>query len=61
MIVDQKTSKNIVGAYLLEGTIDGAQLGLSVKPNKARRIFAKMYLGWEWVDLKELKLLNKKE
>lgn len=47
MIGDQKSNKNIVGAYLLDGTMDGAKLGLSRKPNLARRTFAKMYLGWE--------------
>lgn len=59
MIVDQKSSKNIVGAYLLDGTLDGAKLGLSTKPNRARRMFAKMYLGWEWVDQQELKANQK--
>lgn len=55
MIVDQKSSKNIVGVYLLEGTVEGSKLGLSSVPSKARRLFAKLNLGWIWMSIKELK------
>ena len=56
MIVDQKISRNIVGAYLLDGDINGAKLGLSVKPNKLRILFIKLFLGWKWVTIDELKV-----
>ncbi len=64
MIVDQKLNKKFVGVYLIDGTIDGAQLATTSKPNGFRRVSTKLFLGWKWIGipkLKELEAVKKKE
>jgi hypothetical protein len=58
MITDQKVNKNIVGAYLIDGKLDGTQLATTKKPNLFRKIFIFLFLGWKWVSLKKLKKKN---
>jgi spore maturation protein SpmB len=55
MIVDQKINKQFVGVYLIDGIIDGIQLATTIKPNLFRRIIIKLFLGWKWISIKELK------
>lgn len=55
MITDQKVNKQIVGIYLIDGTIDGFKLGTTKKPNLLRRFLIKIILGWKWIDIKNLK------
>jgi len=55
MITDQKVNKNIVGVYLIDGKLNGTQLGTTKKPNFFRKIFIFLFLGWKWVSLKKLK------
>jgi len=55
MIVDQKLNKQFVGVYLIDGDKDGTQLATSHKPNGFRRLCTKLFLGWGWIDIKELK------
>lgn len=58
MIVDQKVNKQYAGVYLLDGTIDGVQLGTIKKKNAFRRITTRLFLGWRWISIKELKELK---
>jgi len=59
MIVDQKLNKQFVGVYLIDnGTIDGTQLATTSKPNKFRMIMTKWLLGWKWISIKDLKIIQ---
>ncbi len=58
MIVDQKLNKQFVGVYLIDGSIDGTQLATTVRPNWFRRFATKMFLGWKWVSIPQLKLMQ---
>lgn len=60
MMVDQKLNKQIVGVYLIDGSIDGTQLGTTIKPNWFRRLATKLFLGWDWISIKKLKLNTNK-
>jgi hypothetical protein len=51
MIVDQKLNRQFVGVYLVEGT----QLATTIKPNWFRRIATRLFIGWKWVSIKQLK------
>jgi hypothetical protein len=56
MIVDQKVNKQFVGVYLIDnGDITGTQLATSIRPNWFRRLATKLFLGWKWIDIKDLK------
>lgn len=55
MIVDQKVNKPFVGAYLLDGNVEGTQLTVTRTPSKMQRFFFRVLLGWKWASLKELK------
>jgi len=55
MIVDQKLNKQIVGVYLIDGMIEGTQLATTKKPNLFRRIIMKLFIGWKWINIQELK------
>lgn len=55
MIVDQKLNKQFVGVYLIDGCIDGTQLATTTRPNKVRRVFTNLLLGWKWISIKKLK------
>lgn len=55
MIVDQKLNRGFAGVYLIDGDIDGTKLATSVKPNWFRRVMTKLFIGWEWITIKELK------
>lgn len=59
MIVDQKLNKQIVGVYLIDGCIDGTQLATTKKPNWFKIFITKLFLGWNWISIKELKTGNK--
>ncbi len=55
MITDQKINK-IVGAYLMGNDKENmTQLAVGFKPNWFRRICTQLFLGWKWVNIKELK------
>ena len=58
MIVDQKLNKQFVGVYLIDGSVDGTQLATTVRPNWFRRLATKMFLGWKWVSIPQLKLMQ---
>jgi len=55
MIVDQKSNKQIVGVYLIDNNIDGAQLATTTKPGIIRIFLIRLLLGWKWISIKELK------
>lgn len=55
MIVDQKVNKPFVGAYLIDGDVNGTQLTVTKAPSKLQRFFFRILLGWKWASLKELK------
>lgn len=55
MIVDQKIRVSFVGAYLIDGVLEGAKLGVIKKPNLFRRVCAYLFLGWKWVSINEIK------
>ena len=55
MIVDQKLNRQFVGVYLIDGSKEGTQLATTIKPNWFRRFATKLFLGWEWISIKELK------
>lgn len=58
MIVDQKLNRPFIGVYLIDKGIDGTQLATTSKPNWFRRIYTKLFLGWKWISIKELKRLK---
>ena len=58
MIVDQKLNKSLLGVYFIDGDKEGAQLATTSKPNWFRRTCAKLFLGWKWVSVKQLKELK---
>ena len=60
MIVDQKINKQFVGVYLIDGNIDGIQLATTTKPNWFRRVMTRLFLGWKWMCIKDLKNLKNK-
>jgi len=55
MIVDQKINKKFLGVYLIDKDINGTQLATSIKPNWFRRFATRLFLGWKWIGIKELK------
>lgn len=55
MIVDQKLNRKFVGVYLVDGDKDGTKLATAAKPNLFRRICTRLFLGWKWINIKELK------
>ena len=55
MIKDQQLKRGFAGVYLLEGDSTGTQLGLTKTPTKFQRFCAKLFLGWKWVSIEELK------
>jgi len=55
MIVDQKLNKNIIGAYLIDGDINGTMLGTTKKPNLFNRLFIRLILGWKWISINKIK------
>lgn len=59
MIVDQKTKKQIVGVYLIDGDISGGMLATGINPNIFRKIIMRWILGWKWIEIKNLKTENK--
>jgi len=55
MIVDQKVNKQFIGVYFIDSDKEGTQLATTSKPNWFRRICTKLFLGWKWISIKELK------
>jgi hypothetical protein len=55
MITDRTNNKSIVGVYLLDGCVDGIRLGVTRQPTRFQRFCARIFLGWKWATLKELK------
>ena len=55
MIVDQKNNRGLVGVYLIDGCLDGSQLGITRQPTKFQKFCARVFLGWKWASLKDLK------
>jgi hypothetical protein len=55
MITDQKVNKGFKGVYLIDGSINGTQMGTTNKPNFFRRFFTWLFLGWKWISLKKMK------
>lgn len=61
MIVDQKLNKQFVGVYLIDnGTVDGTQLATTSKPSGFRILMTRWLLGWKWISIKELKVIQEK-
>jgi len=60
MIVDQKLNKGFVGVYLIDGELDGTQLATTVKPNGFRRLMTRLFIGWKWISVQQLKAKQKK-
>lgn len=58
MIVDQKLNKQFLGVYLIDGSVDGTQLATTTKPNWFRKLTTKLFLGWKWVSIAELKSMQ---
>ena len=59
MITDQKIKRGFVGAYLLDGDLEGTKLAITRRPTGIQRFFTWLLLGWKWANLKDLK--TKKE
>jgi len=59
MIKDGKITKKFVGAYLIDGAIDGTQLVVTKAPNKLQRFFFRILLGWKWASVADIKRSNK--
>jgi len=55
MLVDQKINKQIVGVYLMDGTIDGVQLGTTIKPSWLKRQLTYLLLGWKWISIEKIR------
>ena len=55
MISDQKLNRPFVGVYLIDGDKEGTQLAISSKPTWFRRTCTRLFLGWKWISIKELK------
>lgn len=55
MIVDQKSNKPILGAFLIDGDFDGVKLATTKKPNFLRRVIINLVFGWKWSNIKEIK------
>lgn len=55
MIVDRKSNKPILGAYLIDGNNEGTKLATTIKPKWLRRKLIELLLGWIWLSIKELK------
>jgi hypothetical protein len=55
MIVDQKLNRQFVGVYLIDGSVEGTQLATTIKPNWFRRVATRLFIGWKWVSIKQLK------
>lgn len=60
MIVDQKLNKGFAGVYLIDGELDGTQLATTVKPNGFRRLMTRLFIGWKWISVQQLKTQQKK-
>ena len=58
MIVDQKINKQFMGVYLVDGSIDRTLFATTIIPNLFRRVFTRLFLGWKWVSIKKLKLME---
>lgn len=54
-MVNQKLNKLFVGIYLIDDDKEGTQLATTSKPNWFRRLYARIFLDWEWVGINELK------
>jgi hypothetical protein len=61
MIKDGKVTKKFAGAYLIDGTLDGTQLVVTKAPNKLRRFFFRLLLGWKWASVADMKRTNKEK
>jgi hypothetical protein len=55
MIVDQKSNKQIVGIYLIDGDMEGSQLATTIQPSWFRIVTIRIFLGWKWINIKDLK------
>lgn len=55
MIVDQKLNRQFLGVYLIDGDKDGTKLATASKPNLFRRFFTRLFMGWKWISIEELK------
>lgn len=58
MISDKNIKGGFAGVLLIDGTLDGTQLGVSKEPTKMKKFFYRTLLGWKWVSIKDL--TNKK-
>ncbi len=59
MIVDQKLNKQFVGVYLIDnGDLEGTQLATTIKPSGFRLLATRLFLGWKWISIKELKAIQ---
>lgn len=52
MIVDPKIKGKYIGYFMIDGVENGTKIGLTKKPNRFRRIFYWIFLGWKWKNFK---------
>lgn len=55
MIINNKTNRSFVGAFLIDGDFDGTKLTVTKKPNRIRIFLAWLILGWKWVSIEKMK------
>ena len=55
MIKDQKLTKGLAGAILIDGNLDGSKLALSRRPTRWQRFWMRLLFGWKWANIKQLK------
>lgn len=60
MLIDQKIKKSFIGVYLIDNSPTGVALATTKKPNWFRKIFIKIFLGWEYLSISEYKKITKK-
>lgn len=55
MIIDSKINKSFQGVFLIDSDKDGVKIAVTSKPNIFRRFFIKLFLGWKWSSIQEIK------
>jgi hypothetical protein len=61
MITDQKVNAKYVGVYVIGDTLETSiQIATTHKPNWFRIFCTKLFLGWKWMSIQELRTLQNK-
>lgn len=61
MIINNKTNRCFVGAFLIDGDLEGTKLTVTKKPNVFRIFFTWLFLGWKWISIEEMKRKSKED